>query len=105
MSEKNVPDLEGYVECEKAWLSTLEKFGIERPILMFEKVKIMTLIRQYDWKSTMYALTGARFEAKTQSFDPAKYVSLTRVFHNFELFINLASQAMTKQKKAKNEPK
>ncbi len=98
MDNTNITAQEGYEECEKAWQATLLKFGIDRPVLGFEKMRIAQLIKQYDWRSTCYALTGARFEAKTQSFDPSKYVSLTRVFQNFEVFVNLACQQKTKGK-------
>ena len=88
--------IEGYDECEKAWFETLQKFGIDRPILPFEKMKIAAMIKAYDWKSVVYALTGARLETKVDGFDPSKYVSLRRVEQHFERFINLAAQKKKK---------
>lgn len=84
--------------CEKAWLGTLEHFGIFRPVFPFEKMKIARLIKSYDFKSVAYALTGVRFEQKSQSFDPSKHVGLARVEqpHLFEKFLNLASQQKSK---------
>lgn len=102
-NKMNDQEKKEYEECEKAWKETLIKFGVDRPILPFEKVTIARMIKQYDWKSVLYALTGARFEEKTQSFDPAKYVSLTRVSqpHLFERFINLAAQRKKKPQEIK----
>lgn len=88
--------------CEKAWEGTLEHFGIKRPIFSFEKMKIARLIKIYDYKSVVYALTGMRFEQKTQTFDPAKHVGLSRADDPrlFEKFLNLAAQQKTKQDRA-----
>lgn len=109
MSEgsKLIPEKD-YEFCEKQWKTTLEFFGITRPVLSFEKMKIARLIKQYDSVSVAYALAGARFETKTKDFDPGKHVGLYRLDNPqiFEKFLNLASQAMEKQRKTmeiKNE--
>ena len=87
--------------AESDWQETLSHFGIERPILPHERTKIFTLIKSYGAPSVRYALTGMRFQARTDTFDPGKHVSIARVMDpkNFETFLNLASAEKTKQKK------
>lgn len=94
--------------CQKAWLGTLEYFGIERPILPHENMKIASMINQYGYKTVAYALTGMRYEERTNSFDPKKNVSLTRMMGDeklLEKFVNLAAQKVTEQKKRENANK
>lgn len=92
---------EEYEACETAWLKTLAHFGVERPILPYEKMKLARLIKTYDWKSIVYAVTGMRYEARSESFEPSKNVGLYRLEDSrlLEKFINLAAQAQTKEKK------
>lgn len=89
--------------CVKDWIGTLDYFKIERPILPHEKMKIAALLKMHqgDVKSVRYALVGQRFEPKSDSFDPAKHLSLERLFDSkrFEKFINLAAAEKTKQKR------
>jgi hypothetical protein len=98
MNEAESKNKEEYMACEKVWKETLEHFGIYRPVLPFEKMKISRLIKQYDYVSVIYALTGARFEAKTENFNPANHVGLSRIeqAHIFEKFVNLAAQKKKK---------
>lgn len=100
--EQRAITIEEIEQCENAWKGTLEHFGIHRPIMPFERMKIATLIKSYDYKSAIYALTGMRFETKTPSFDPSKHVALSRVQqpHLFEKFLNLAAQKKHQEKKS-----
>ena len=92
---------ENLAKVREAWLETLKHFNIDRPVLPFEEMSLSRLVQQYDWKSVLYAVIGMRFEEKTQTFNPAKYVGLRRLDDPtlFERFVNLASQKKTEQKK------
>lgn len=79
------------------WKNTLKHFKINRPVLSFELMKISQLAKSYGFIATAYALTGMRYEEKTQTFDPAKHVSLARAQNPalFEVFLNLAARQKT----------
>lgn len=86
-------------QCQAAWVSTLNHFGITRPILPYENIAIAQLIKVYGWKSVLYALTGMRFEQKTATFDPSKNIAIARLRDSklFEKFVNLAAQKKKEQ--------
>lgn len=88
--------------CVCSWEGTLTYFGIDRPSLPYEHMTISRLIREYDYKSVAYALTGMRYEAKTPTFNPKDYIAIRRLDDPklFERFVNLASQRKTSQDKA-----
>lgn len=63
----------------KAWLDTLKHFGVSRSLNQYEDVLIARAIQRHGVDSVVRAMIGARHEPKTDNFDPAQHVSLTRI--------------------------
>lgn len=84
---------QGVGECLSVWAETLTHFGIARDTKR-DEVQIARLIQAHGIEATKAALRGARFEAKTDSFDPKRHVSIFRVSKpaNFDKFVNLGAQ-------------
>jgi hypothetical protein len=96
---KNSKDIE---MCAKIWKSTLEHFNAHRPVLPHEHMKIAQLVKTYGATAVAYAFVGMRHEERTQTFDPAKNLSLARCQDEklFEKFLNLGSIEKTKRDRA-----
>lgn len=82
-----------FQKCLQAWGKTLQKFGIKKDPRV-DEVSIVRLIEQYGAARAEQALYGAGFEDKTDTFNPAKNVRISRLFTPklFEKFENLGSQ-------------
>jgi hypothetical protein len=95
-----VLDPKEIAQCTDVWLGTLKHFKIYRPVLPYENMKIAQLVKQYGYIAAMYALTGMRFEKKTDSYDPGNYLAIARAFDSklFEVFVNLAGREKSKTK-------
>lgn len=80
------------------WRTTLESFGIKKDPA-FDEVAILRLIHRHGEVATLAALRGARLEAKTENYDPAKHCSISRVSRPevFDKFVNLGSQVFENQ--------
>ncbi len=80
------------------WKLTLESFGIKKDP-SFDEIGIQRLILRYGKERTLLALRGARLEPKTQTYDPGKHCSISRVSRPevFDKFVNLGSQVPVKQ--------
>lgn len=61
------------------WLGTLKHFKIERSLSESEKLEIARATQRHGTEITDLALYGARYEAKTDNFDPRQHVSIQRV--------------------------
>lgn len=66
-------------DCMKTWRGTLEHFGISRGVSQWEETQIARAERIYGAELVELALFGARFEKKTDKFDPKDYLSLARI--------------------------
>ena len=85
-------------DCMNTWLGTLEHFGIKRALNPREELEIARNVQKYGAEYVELALYGARWEPKTETFDPKNFVSLRRVFgrdkQGFDLidrFVNLGA--------------
>lgn len=80
------------------WLRTLRKFGVVRGLLAAEELEIGRAVRGFGAGAVGLALLGASAEAKTQNYEPAKWVSLRRTLDpvKFERFVNLGAQERAK---------
>lgn len=65
--------------CKQMWLETLKFFGQERPILRIEEEMIARAIQKESVEAVLLALFGARYEPRSERFDPASHVDLARV--------------------------
>lgn len=87
-------DLEG---CYQAWLDTLSHFKAgRRNLLAEEQTQIVRAVQRCGSDSAVkFALIGARYEPKTEKFDPAHFLKLSRILgpEHFNRFINLGIQA------------
>jgi hypothetical protein len=74
------------------WGNTLKHFKIDKDP-RFDEPAIGQLIKQHGIKKTKLALSGVRFEQKTDTFDPAKHVSIVRLMDHrrFDKFVNLGA--------------
>ena len=84
-------------ELIEIWGVTLKHFKINKDPNLDDSV-IADLRRRHGFEKTRLALIGQRFEPKTQSFDPAKYISITRFKSkpdHFEKMVNLGAQDQT----------
>ncbi len=92
---------EGMRRCLGAWKETLEHFGISKDPKL-DEVQICRMIQSQGESQTELALLGARFEAKTSTFDPADYISIRRIAKPdvFDKLANLGAKEMTRRRKA-----
>lgn len=70
---------EGIEKCVQTWQATLAHFGIARNVSAWERTQIGRAAQNYGSEMVELALFGARFEKKTENFDPKDYVSLSRI--------------------------
>lgn len=66
-------------ECVATWEGTLRHFGINRTVSDWENTQIIRAALKYGEDMVELALFGARFEKKTEKFDPKDYLSLARI--------------------------
>jgi 5-methylcytosine-specific restriction endonuclease McrA len=89
--------------CRDAWLATLRHFRAARGnLLAHEATLIVRALQRYQSvKAVVWALEGARYEPKTEKFDPAGYIQIERVLDpsKFTRFMNLGLQAFHKMPK------
>jgi hypothetical protein len=87
--------------CYAAWLETLAYYKAQRPQLApAEQLEIARAVqRQGSAKAVLYALRGARYEPKSESYDPGKFLKINRVLdpEHFNRFMNLGIQAEHKR--------
>lgn len=102
------PLKEAIEDCVLAWKQTLEKFGHKRPVAEDERQMIGRYIQRKGAENVRLALIGARYEPKTETFDPKKYVSLDRIFLKrkdgkdpFLVFVNWGDEAERKREASK----
>jgi len=90
--------------CFEEWGTTLKHFGILKDPRL-DELTIARLIERYGCDQTLLALRGARFEPKSEKYDPAKYCSITRVAkpEKFSRFVNLGAQVSSKPKYDRHE--
>jgi DNA-binding transcriptional regulator YhcF (GntR family) len=80
-------------ECISVWGKTLEFFKVSKdPWLDETGVARLVLVRGHE--NTKLALLGARFESKTETFDPGQHISIRRISKPdvFEKLVNLGSR-------------
>lgn len=99
---KNLEDQREVIEaCYAAWLETLAFYKAARPQLSpAEQLKIVQAVqRQGSAKAVLYALRGARYEPKGETFDPAQFLKISRVLdvESFDRFMNLGIRAEHKK--------
>lgn len=95
--------------CKRTWIETLTFFGVPRTLMATEELEIGRAILKYGAENVQLALAGARFEPKTEGFDPKKYISIGRILtrdkdgkERIDRFISYGIEARTKtQAKAK----
>ena len=86
------------LELVAEWGRTLAHFQISKDP-RFDEVPIACLLRRHGFEKTRLSLIGQRYEAKTDSFDPAKNLSVSRLMSKpiiFEKLVNLGAQDQTK---------
>lgn len=73
---------------------TLAHFGQPRGLLEAEKFAIGRAIQVHGFEAVLMALIGARFEPKSDRFDPADWVNLDRYLmaKNFKRFVGLGAK-------------
>lgn len=83
----------GYTECLDEYALTLERYAISKDPRA-DELDLLRLLKVHGYEQTRLALIGARFEPRTDKFDPAKYFSLRRIAEpkNFSRFVNLGAQ-------------
>lgn len=64
---------------KEVWRETLKAFQVRKNLSPQDESQIARAIGEYGLEYTKLALLGARFEPKTENYDPRKYVSITRV--------------------------
>jgi hypothetical protein len=86
---------EDVIECIDAWRDVLRKFGADRPIMETEKLSIARMIQQHGKEFVILSLLGAKYEPASEGFNPARFLSLKRIFDptKFERFVTLGSRA------------
>lgn len=99
---KSLEDQREVIEaCYAAWLETLAFYKAARPQLSpAEQLKIVQAVqRQGSAKAVLYALRGARYEPKGETFDPAQFLKISRVLdvESFDRFMNLGIRAEHKK--------
>lgn len=79
--------------CIEEWGKTLFYHKIQKDP-KFDELNIARLIQSHGVEKTYLALLGARFEEKSQDYDPSKHVNILRLFTPkvFETFVNLGAQ-------------
>lgn len=84
---------EGLPECIEAWSQTLSKLRVEKDA-KGDSEQIARLIQRHGKENTVLALRGVAYESGTDTFDPAKNVSIFRLTkpHLFDKFVNLGSR-------------
>jgi hypothetical protein len=65
--------------CKETWKQTLKAFQVKRNPSAEEETQITRSIQSQGFEYTNLTLLGARFETKTENYDPKKNVSITRV--------------------------
>lgn len=91
--------------CLEQWKDTLKHYGIN--ILntpLNGDVLIARSIKANGYENTRLALLGAKFEAKTENFDPASCVNIKRVFKQdlFDKFVNLGLRHLNQSREEAN---
>jgi len=79
-AERQKPDLSRLEAVFETWKGTLKHFKIVRDNLTDdEKQAIARAVQRHGVEIVDMALYGARYEAKTENFDPGQHVSIQRV--------------------------
>jgi hypothetical protein len=91
--------VQGLTECIGEHEATLKHFGISKTALLADHGSIARAIQRFGFERVRAALVGARFEEKTERFNPAKHYSLARILDHrkLEKFENLGFQAQPKK--------
>lgn len=88
-------------QCYHAWLETLAFYKAARPQLSpAEQLEIVRATqRQGTAKAVLYALRGARYEPKGETFNPADFLRIERILDPKQInrFMNLGIQAEHKK--------
>lgn len=87
-----------------AWSWVLGRFKAPRKLIPGEDATIARQIQEKGLEAVLLAFKGALNEPKTRDFDPAKFVSLRRIFDpkHFEKMVTLGAQ-YDAQKKARKQ--
>lgn len=85
--------IQGLAECLLIWGQTMVRLNVSKSASL-DEAAIAQLIRRHGYDKTRLALLGVGFEAKTDTFDPAKNVSIFRLTKPalFDKFVNLGAQ-------------
>lgn len=77
------------------WKETLQHYGIKREPFPGEDILLIRKADQVGDENVRLALVGARYEQRTENFDPAKNVRLNRILDppKFDKFVGLGIQA------------
>lgn len=94
--------------CKETWAQTLKHFGIDRPLTLYDESTIARAVIKFGGETVDRALYGARFEPKTDKFNPKDYLGLSRIFspdkfgnYKIDKFVNLAA---SRSDNPSNEP-
>lgn len=92
----NTPPLAGEELKRLAWewKTTLKHFKAERELIPGEDLEIARAASRYGAENVRLALVGARFEEKTETFDPGKNLKLQRILgrQQFDKLVTLGAQ-------------
>lgn len=68
-------------KCGKAWIESLRSLGIQNRegIRSDEEIEIFRAIRAHGEETVYLALVGARYQKKTEKWDPKDYPSIVRI--------------------------
>lgn len=86
------------LDAADIWGQTLWKYKIKKDP-MLDQLDLGRLIQIHGFDKTLLALLGAGQEEKSEGYDPAKHVSIRRLFKPdiFDKFVNLGAQGKFKQ--------
>lgn len=86
------------------WGKTLQHFKISKDP-RFDEVAIVQLMRRHGSEKVRLALVGQRFESKTETYDPAKHLSIMRISRKPEIFEKLVNLGAQDQSATTAKPK
>jgi hypothetical protein len=106
---ENSMDREELRKCKDVWLQTLASFGIKRNLMQIEETEIARAMQKHGAEAVELALFGARFEPATESFDPRKYVKISRFLRVdargeevIDRFANLGAMERSRQERVRD---
>lgn len=95
----------GLRDAIEVWIGTLEHFSVRRKLRVGEDLEIQRALNKHGDEEVSLALLGARHEEGNDGFNPARHLSLNRIFRpgNFDKLVNLGYMARDGMLKTKAE--